>query len=232
MKFAIRFLLKILALLILIVCVYFIFALVLSLIPANPDFKNSADGIQVFVRSNGVHTDVVLPVKSDYITWIEKIPYSSVQHADSSFQWIGFGWGNREFYIETKEWKDLKTSTALRAGLGIGTAALHVEFIRKPLKNDRWIELNLEKENFEKLSAYIHNFFRTDESGNFIQIPDAHYYSNDAFFEAHGRFTSITTCNTWTGKGLRAAGIRTGIWTPFEKSVMWQLNQISNRADF
>ena len=49
------------------------------------------------------------------------------------------------------------------------------------------------------------------------------YNSNDAFYEANGGYSAIMTCNEWTGRALRAAGVRMGLWTPIEQSVMWRL---------
>ena len=56
-------------------------------------------------------------------------------------------------------------------------------------------------------------------------IPGAGYFSNDAFYEAIGRFTIINTCNEWTGKALRTAGVCIGLWTPFEWSVIYHLKR-------
>lgn len=203
--------------------IYVLFASFLSIVPVNPDFKSSEGNIPIYVRSNGVHTDIFLPVRSQWMDWSRKIPYQTVQRADSSFNWIGFGWGNREFYIETKEWKDLSIPIAVRAGCGIGRTAMHIEFVRAPGRAENWYVINLKEANMEKLVNYIEKSFETDSAGNYIPIPRMHYYSHDAFFEATGRFTIFKPCNEWTGEGLRQAGIRMGAWTPFEKSVVFHL---------
>lgn len=200
----------------------------LALVPVNSgfNFNSSEVTIPIYVRSNGVHTDIFLPVKSLFIDWTKKIPYSSVIRADSTCQWIGFGWGNREFYIKTKEWKDLDFLTALRAGCGIGKSAIHVEFVKLPGNTKRWHKVKIKAENIKKLIHYIETSFETDSAGNFILIPNVHYYSNDAFFEARGRFTIFKTCNEWTGNALETSGVRMGVWTPFEKSVTYNLKRL------
>lgn len=211
--------------------IYFFISLLLSFVPVNSHFNSSEGTILIYVRSNGVHTDIFLPVKSSFIDWNKKIPYSSVMRADSTFKWIGFGWGNREFYIETKEWEDLDILTALRAGCGIGKSVIHIEFVKTPGTTDNWHEIKVTPQNIKKLIDYIYSSFETDLAGNFILIHGAHYYSNDAFFEAKGRFTIFKTCNEWTGDGLRKSGIRMGVWTPFEKSIVWNLKYLKTGYD-
>ena len=208
------------------VILYFLAAVFLSLVPVNKNFRNEKNGIAIYIRSNGVHTDFVIPVKTAVINWEEKIPYTDAEFADSSFKYICFGWGNREFYIETKEWSDLKVSTAFQAGCGLGETAMHIEFIRNQKQSDNCLELRLKDETYNELVKYVISSFKTDEKGKFIHINGAHYYSNDAFYEANRTYSLFSTCNEWTGKGLRVSGIRTGAWTPFDKSVMYQLRQL------
>jgi uncharacterized protein (TIGR02117 family) len=61
--------------------------------------------------------------------------------------------------------------------------------------------------------------FRRDEDGRFQLIDGAAYGSNDAFYEAHGAYHAFNTCNCWVGRGLKAAGVRTGWFTPLPKTV-------------
>lgn len=206
----------------LLLIVYFLFAVVLSLIPVNKNFKNAEDGIAIYIRTNGVHTDFVVPVSTKIIDWREKIPFTDFDFVDSSFRYICFGWGNREFYIDTKEWSDLKFSTAIRAGLGIGKSAMHVEYKRKILTNENWIRFRITETNYNKLVEYILQSFIADQNNNFIHIPNSGYYSNDTFYEGKGSYNLIKTCNEWTGKGMRVSGIKTGAWTPFEQSIMYR----------
>jgi len=204
------------------VIVYFLFAVVLSQIPVNKDFQNTQDGIAIYIRSNGVHTDFVVPVETKSINWRKKIPLHDFDLVDSSFHYVCFGWGNREFYIDTKKWSDLKFSTALRAGVGIGKSVMHVEYKRKVYINENLIELRISEGNYEKLVKYIIESFSSDSFGNFIHIPNSGYYSNDAFYEGEGSYNLFKTCNEWTGQGMRACGIRIGAWVPFEKSIMYR----------
>jgi uncharacterized protein (TIGR02117 family) len=50
------------------------------------------------------------------------------------------------------------------------------------------------------------------------------YGSDDAFFEANGYFNALLGCNTWTAAALRAAGVKTGWWTPLPPLLITSLH--------
>src|SRR5438128_2061596 len=50
------------------------------------------------------------------------------------------------------------------------------------------------------------------------------YTAADTFYEGDGSFSMFFNCNAWTGAALRAGGVRMGLWTPFEQSVMSRLD--------
>jgi len=76
--------------------------------------------IQVFVQSNGVHTDIVLPVVNEEMDWSQLFPYGNTVGKHSGYRYVGIGWGDKGFYVDTPEWKDLKASTAFVAAFGLG----------------------------------------------------------------------------------------------------------------
>ena len=82
------------------VIVYFLMSVVLSNIPINRDFRQE-DGVKIYIRSNGVHTDFVLPVETPEIDWRERFPFQNFRRPDRSATHISFGWGDRGFYLET-----------------------------------------------------------------------------------------------------------------------------------
>ena len=65
----------ILGLLVLTLC-YFFMAFLLSWLPKHRHFTNSEDGYEVYVISNGVHADFVLPMEQMPSEWLEKINIS------------------------------------------------------------------------------------------------------------------------------------------------------------
>lgn len=75
------------------VVLYFTLDAVLSRIPVNSSINTNTKNYDVFVLSNGVHTDVVFPVKTDLIDWITIFPTANNLDLDSNYQYIAIGWG-------------------------------------------------------------------------------------------------------------------------------------------
>ena len=57
------------------VALYILFAFLFSIISTSPDPQKSQD-VEIHILTNGVHTDIVVPVKNDLIDWSKQIKYS------------------------------------------------------------------------------------------------------------------------------------------------------------
>jgi len=220
-----KFLLKCGLVIIVLPLIYLLFATVLSLIPINQAFDPvKGEGIEIFISSNGVHTDFILPITSDSIDWQPYFPASNFQGIDpSTMSHISFGWGDQGFYLETPTWADLKLSTALKALFLKSNSAMHVTYLRKPKPSSTVKRLVISESQYAQLASYIEGSFQKDSNGHFSWISGSGYRVNDTFYAANGSFSLFKTCNVWTGKGLRQIGIKTGLWTPFSQSVLFYL---------
>jgi uncharacterized protein (TIGR02117 family) len=204
---------------------YLFAALVLGLVPANVAFHQPPDGTTIFIRSNGVHTWIVMPKVSAEMDWR---PYARPEHL-SDPRWggadhIAVGYGNREFYLNTPTWGDLSLRTAGAAMFGRGTALLHVEHVHRPRPESWQRPIRISAGQYRRLAGYIQRRFRLDSTGHPLPVLGRGYAGHDMFYEAEGGYSFVLTCNEWTGRALRQAGIRTGLWTPFEQSIMWRLD--------
>lgn len=225
MRRTLRIAARILAVLVAIPIVYLLAALILGLIPANVAWTEPEQGVTIFVRTNGVHTWIVVPKTTPIIDWRPYVPgehladprYGNADH-------VAFGYGNREFYLNTPTWADLSPRTAALALFGSGPSLLHVEHDHQPRPSEDTRPLTITPDQYRRLAAYIRARFQLDENGRTMPVPDRGYNRWDAFYEANGGYSFVMTCNEWTGRALRHAGIRTGLWTPFEQSIMWRLD--------
>jgi len=206
---------------------YFAAALILGLIPANVSFRQPppGQGITIFVRSNGVHTDIVMPKVNAEMDWR---PYADPAHLRDP-RWgradhVAIGYGNREFYLNTPTWGDLSLATAFTAMFDRGTTLLHVEHIDRPRPEPLQRPIRLAPDQYRRLVAFIRERFRLGSDGRPIPLLGRGYGDYDMFYEANGGFSAILNCNEWTGRALRHAGVRMGLWTPMEQSVMWRLD--------
>lgn len=204
---------------------YLLAALVLGVIPANVAFHQPPRGITIFVRSNGIHTWIVMPKVNEEMDWR---PYASPAHLRDS-RWgaadhVAIGYGNREFYLNTPNWADLSPRTAALALFGSGPTLLHVEHVDRPRAEPWQRPIRITAAQYRRLAGFIQRRFRLDPAGRPIPVLGRGYNDNDMFYEANGGYSFVLTCNEWTGRALRRAGIRTGLWTPFEQSIMWRLD--------
>lgn len=99
------------------IAIYMLASVVFSVIPVKGD-KASNGSITVFLITNGVHSDLAVPVKNDIKDWSKEIKYSHIKGKDTAFEYLAFGWGDKAFYLETPTWADLKFSTAFNAAFG------------------------------------------------------------------------------------------------------------------
>jgi uncharacterized protein (TIGR02117 family) len=209
---------------------YLIIALILGAIPVNRNFRETSDGQVAYIVSNGIHTDIVLPVKSPMMQWDLFFSQTKFKSLFTDAKYIAFGWGNREFYLHTPEWKDLTLSIAVHALFLNGEPAMHVTVIDFIPAEGKYIKKTyLSPRQIERLRQIVISSFKTDEEGYPEVINAPGYYDNDLFFEATGNFNIFRTCNVWTSECLRYAGIRCGIWTPFEFSVLYHLSRLKKK---
>lgn len=214
MKKAFKFLLKVFLGIIAFIVLYGIAAYSLSKITVEEE-KNSSPDLAIYILTNGVHTDLVLPVHTDSMDWSRLLPYANILSKDSNYAYIAFGWGDKGFYLQTPEWKDLKASVAFRAMFGLSTTAIHTTYHHELVESEHCRKIMLSKTQYQRLSQYILSSFQLNEDNKFSFIStNAVYGQDDAFYEAQGRYHLFHTCNTWANNGLKEAGLRCCFWTP------------------
>jgi len=210
--------------LITIALLYFGSAFILSRITISEE-PNTADDLSIYILSNGIHTDIVVPVKSDYFDWSNEINYEHIFSKDSTMNYLGLGWGDREFYLKTPEWSDLKFSVGFKAVFGLGNTAIHATFYKTIKENETCKKISISALQYKRLVHYIINSFDRNLNGQVIQIKtNATYGINDAFYEANGSFNLFYTCNTWTNSALKTSGQKACLWTAFDTGILLKHN--------
>jgi uncharacterized protein (TIGR02117 family) len=217
-----RVLLGLLLALLAIPLAYFALLLLLGLFPANAGWREAEEGVVVFVNTNGVHTGIGMPLHNEIMDWRPYVPAAHLRRPRHG-NYIIVGYGNRDFYLNTPSWAELSLSTATKAAFGVGSTLLHVDHVQDPREGSEQRALTLSAEEYRRLVAFVRPRFRLDGQGRTIPVLGRGYQDNDMFYQAHGGYSAWLTCNEWTGRALRAAGVRMGVWTPVEQSVMWRL---------
>lgn len=205
---------------------YLLGAIAAALLPANRDWAPAGGGagaVEIFILSNGFHTDLLLPVAGATRDWRVDYPLPSFGSVHPDAPFIGFGWGDQAFYLQTPRLSDVRPATALAALIGAGPAVLRVGYFWRPQPGPHVRRLSIDRATLERLEAAIARWQIRDTTGRPVRIADG-YAPHDAFFAAAGRYNAVLTCNEWAAARLREAGIRAPRWSPFARGLLFALD--------
>ncbi|WP_410493635.1 TIGR02117 family protein [Chryseobacterium sp. PMSZPI] len=220
MKSILLYILKILGVILGIVIIYVLLGLLIPFIPVSAKDDGQKKEIPIYIFTNGVHTDIVMPVKTDLKDWSLSIPFANTKSKRTDYNYIGIGWGDKGFYLETPTWADLKFSTAVKAAFWLSDSAMHCTYYTSMKEGEDCKMIMISRAQYESLVKYVEAKFDRDQNGNFMLIPtDAVYGDNDAFYDAKGTYSFLYTCNTWTNNALKAAGQKAALWTPSDFGI-------------
>src|SRR3989338_218850 len=201
--------------------VYLVVAIYGAVIPVG-QLRNQGD-VVIFVQSNGVHTDVCLPVETKWHNWLDFIPIHDYP-SDAQCEFVVIGWGDKGFFLDTPTWAELKVSTALNAAFLPSDAAMHVAYCRRPEENANHYAVHLSAHEYKELVKYVQNSFLLQEQSVEI-LPNAGYTPYDRFYEAGNSYHLFNTCNSWTNGALKAANVKTGIFALFPDGIISHLER-------
>ena len=215
----IKKLLKYTAIFLLSLMTYLLIVTLLSFVSVNDDLVKSRKEIPIFILTNGVHTDIVLPLKSEHYDWTNQLKLEHTKAKDSTYQYAALGWGDKGFYLEAPTWADIKASTALKAASGLSSTAMHVTFYNDLKESNSCKKLQISSDNYKKLILFINESFQT-KSGEFLKIEtEAVYGKHDVFYEANGSYSLFYTCNSWANQALKSANQKAALWTISDSGI-------------
>ena len=155
---------------------------------------------QIFITSHGWHTGFVLPA-SEVIT---ELPFLAQRF--SPVPYFEFGWGDKGFY----QAEEITSGLTMRAILWPTETVMHVVAVTEnPYRyfpESEVIELRLSSNELHSLQAFIQQSFFRDEHGQVVMLRNG-IYGDSQFYEGQGEYYLMNTCNKWTAKGLKSAGM-------------------------
>lgn len=198
---------------------YFLSALVGSLVPVNAGWEEPEEGITIYIANNGIHADIIMPASVQGLDWEPLVPKGHFANPDPNARWVAFGSGEERVYLETPRWRDITLKTVWSALTG-GKRVMHVEWVSDPGYAER--EIRLRPEEYRRLWAAIRADFQQGPDGRPVHIDYPGYGCCDTFYWATGQADMFYTCNTWAANRLRIAGVETSLWTPFVQGLVWR----------
>jgi uncharacterized protein (TIGR02117 family) len=165
-----------------------------------PPAPGSGAGTPIYVTSNGWHTEVVLETAT--------LPAGRWPRREllGDRRYLEVGWGDRDAYPADR----LTPRLALQAALVSRGSTLRVTGFDEPI-SERFrgievVELRLSTPAVRALAGFIEASHAIDTDGRPIRLEPAPA-GPATFFLARGRFHALNTCNSWTARALRAAGL-------------------------
>ena len=177
----------------------------------------------ILLLANAIHTDIALPLDDELRAEFAELAEEGFDIGNPHAAYLVVGWGGRAFYIETPAWSELKPLPVLKA-LTVDRSVLHLDLAGEIPDDAPFARrMTVSESGYRQLIDHIRQSFARQD-GRVSMIDGAGYGATDVFFEANGHFNAFLGCNTWTAAGLRAAGIRTGWWTPLPQLLDWSLD--------
>lgn len=172
---------------------------------------------EIFVVSNWLHADILLPADTTTMEVFDFLRGSSfpVEHPD--LRYLVVGWGSREFYTSTRDYADMEFRTVWRAATG-DRAVMHVAPAGPVAGNDDLLVYQLSDASYQKLLGFILESFAHGPASPQL-IEGASFGFGDVFYEGQGWFNIFNPCNVWISRALKASGVPGGIWTPTTLSL-------------
>lgn len=166
--------------------------------------------IVIYVASNGVHLNLWLPSKTEYIDWQTTYPESYEQ---DNMAWASFGWGSQAFYTQVPTWNDLTLSIAWHALTGDSVVIrLSGEYSAPPDDANRR-KIILSNTEYKMLVDDLQKQFKSNQS------------IEQFFYPANGAYSATSTCNDWIRQRLTHVGLAMPLWSPFDIAVLWHLRE-------
>lgn len=156
--------------------------------------------VRAFVVSHGWHTGLVVPA-SELNTLV---PELATRFGAPAFYEIG--WGDKGFY----QAQDVTAGLALRAMFWSSGSVVHVVAVpRSPemsFPESETMAVCLTPTQIKQLETFIVSSIVHDPAGRVVSLGKG-IYGDSQFYDGVGRYSALNTCNKWTAKGLRSAGL-------------------------
>ncbi|NJL65378.1 MAG: TIGR02117 family protein [Methylacidiphilales bacterium] len=197
---------------------------IVALIPRQIiNYPKSKCHIKICVANTGIHTNIILPIKNNILDWHNYLSIQSIGIDNSSdYEYLSFGWGDRDFYLSTPNLVDFRLTTTFKALFLPTPSVMYIKGYQS-LPTDNGVKcIKLNEQDYLRLAGFIQAAFETDKNGEVIRIANGHT-ENAGFYKAIGSYSILRNCNSWTGEALRQANINTPIWDGLSVAIMFHL---------
>ena len=177
----------------------------------------------VYLVADAMHVDLVLPVENSAFNWRSVVKLETIgREKRNDYQYLKFGWGDRDFYMNTPSLDKIQVSRLIRTLFVPGNpTAIHINGYQVvPIEVGHQTKcVGLTQTQYLNLVNYVKRSFR---DGKTDRIQDG-FVAAAGFYEATGFYSIAYTCNNWVAGALNAADVTTPLWPGLSGPVMGKL---------
>lgn len=198
----------------------FLLALIIGgIVPVNPVWQEPSAGHEIFVETNGVHSGVIIPRRGPGYDLSDLFARDHLVEPQLYGTHIAVGWGEANFYRNTRTWAELDMGRTWAALTGSSDTVLHVRHLYRPRAFPYYRRsVTVDAAALKTIADGIRAQVVRDSLGE-VEVTPA-YARNDLFYRSRGTYSLANSCNVWTGRLLADAGLRVGIWPVLDGGVM------------
>ncbi|MCF6323150.1 MAG: TIGR02117 family protein [Gammaproteobacteria bacterium] len=119
---------------------------------------------------------------------------------------LEFGWGDKGFY----QAEEITLGLTVRAMLWPTESVMHVVAVpqspREYFPDSEVVTFCLTDSALSSLIQFIASSFKRNDIGDVMPLQSG-IYGDSQFYQGEGDYYLMNTCNKWTAKGLRSAGM-------------------------
>ncbi len=205
------------------------FLTIASLIPRKWNYSTkSACNTKICISDTGIHSNIIVPTTNKIFDWhsylsVDKIGIDNVR----DYNYLSFGWGDRDFYMSTPSVADWRFSTTF-AALFISTpSVIYVKGYKSIPAYAQVKCIKISQTDYLQLIRFIRSTFKQNTKGQNIRVGNGHT-NNAGFYAAIGNYSVLNNCNYWTGRALRKANVNTPLWDGLSTAIMFHLKSNCN----
>jgi uncharacterized protein (TIGR02117 family) len=156
--------------------------------------------VAIYLVAHEKHTGIAVPrAEISAGLWPESRDFPRADYLE-------VGWGDRDYY----QGRDQGLWGTLKAALWPTPSVLHVVGVRGPVaryfRASEVVELMVSHDGFERLIRYIHDAHERAGAAAAAALGPG-LYGESRFYPGWESFHLFRTCNVWTARALRAAGL-------------------------
>jgi uncharacterized protein (TIGR02117 family) len=165
--------------------------------------ESGADDVRshpIVIVNHGWHAGLIVPASEIN----QLVPELSKRFGDALYYELG--WGDKGFYQS----EEITTGLTLQAMFWSEGAVMHVVAVRQTpsayFAGEEMHDTCLSNAEWLSFKQFIANSFERNASGHAVSMKPG-IYGDSQFYAAEGRYYLLNTCNKWTAKALRSAGM-------------------------